>query len=63
MQAIPPILPLLDKKSGEVVERSQERHLNLIRFQAELEVRLDFPLSSESDRTLEREGGENGGIC
>jgi len=40
MQAVPPILPLVDKETGEVIERSPERHANLVRFQAELEVRL-----------------------
>jgi hypothetical protein len=39
MQAVPPVLPLLNKGTGEVIERSPERHANLVRFQAELEVR------------------------
>jgi hypothetical protein len=38
MQAVPPILPLLNKETGEVLERSKEKHTNLVRFQAELEV-------------------------
>jgi hypothetical protein len=42
MQAVPPVLPLLDKETGEVIERSPERHANLVRFQAELEVCLIF---------------------
>ena len=38
MQAVPPILPLLNKETGEVIERSPEKHAKLVRFQAELEV-------------------------
>jgi hypothetical protein len=38
MQAVPPILPLLNKETGEVIERTSEKHANLVRFQAELEV-------------------------
>jgi hypothetical protein len=42
MQAVPPILPLLNKETGEVIERLPEKHANLVRFQAELEVCLIF---------------------
>jgi len=38
MQAVPPILPLLNKETGDVTERTPEKHANLVRFQAELEV-------------------------
>ena len=42
MQAVPPILPLLNKETGDVIERTPERHANLVRFQAELEVKPFF---------------------
>jgi len=42
MQAVRPILPLLNKETGEVIERTPEKHANLVRFQAELEVPSSF---------------------
>lgn len=39
MQAVPPILPLVDLPNGDPAPpRSAERHANLVKFQSELEV-------------------------